>query len=397
MHTVIPFSPGHKARLHSALLAWFEQHRRPLPWRTDYAPYSVWISEIMLQQTQMDRGVSYFEAWMKRFPSIADLARAEEDDVLRAWEGLGYYSRARNILRAARKILAEHGGIFPSAHEDIAALPGIGPYTAAAIASIAFNQDVACIDANVERVVSRLYDLDLPVRKKPGRTILEECATALLCKGRARDYNQAVMELGALVCGKKPACPVCPLQSFCRALRHGTAHLRPVLPEKAASVALTVASGVLASGGRIYIQKRLPNDVWGGLWEFPGGSVEQGERPEEVVVREFLEETGLAVRVTNKLGCLRHKYTKYNITLHCFALALADESGHSAPCPTPPVLSEASEFRWCTLEELKEYAMPSSHRKLADTLTLAGDHLSASLSRSPHAGASRGLLDLLAG
>lgn len=394
MQQAPPFSPDRKARLHNALLTWFEQHRRPLPWRTDYAPYAVWISEIMLQQTQMERGVSYFQAWMERFPTIADLACAEEDEVLRAWEGLGYYSRARNILRAARTIQAEHAGLFPSAYWDIAALPGIGPYTAAAIASIAFNQDVACIDANVERVVSRLCDLDVPVRRQPGKALLAECADDLLCRGRARDYNQAVMELGALVCSRRPACPVCPLQSFCRALQHKTVHLRPVLPEKTASVALTIASGVLVSGGHLYIQKRLPNDVWGGLWEFPGGGVEQGECPEEAVVREFMEETGLAVRVTDKFGCIRHKYTKYNITLHCFALALADEA--SGPCPEPPHLCEASEFRWCTLEELKNHAMPSSHRKLAKTLSLSGDKLFSSLSGTPHAG-ERSLLGLLSG
>ena len=143
------------------LLAWFERNMRPLPWRRHYSPYGVWISEIMLQQTQMERGVSYYLAWMERFPDLASLARAPEEEVLKAWEGLGYYSRARNILKAARTIMERHNGVFPSKLEDIRALPGIGPYTAVAVASIAFCEDVACIDANVERVVARLADLDL--------------------------------------------------------------------------------------------------------------------------------------------------------------------------------------------------------------------------------------------
>lgn len=353
------------------LLAWFERNMRPLPWRRHYSPYGVWISEIMLQQTQMERGVSYYLAWMERFPDLASLARAPEEEVLKAWEGLGYYSRARNILKAARTIMERHNGVFPSKLEDIRALPGIGPYTAAAIASIAFCEDVACIDANVERVVARLADLDLCVREKDGKEALARLANAFLQKGCGRLHNQAMMELGALVCGKNPDCRVCPLQKYCLSLQRNTVTLRPVLPARQERIPITVASGVLLHNSRIYVQKRLPKDVWGGLWEFPGGGIEEGERPAETVVREFFEETGFRVRILAKLATIKHAYTKYHVTLHCFALELASEP-ESSPCdcdfPAPPRLSEASDYRWLTLKELEGYAMPSAHRKLANSL-----------------------------
>lgn len=329
--------PGHRPpeshlpELQQALLAWFAANARPLPWRRQYTPYEVWISEIMLQQTQMERGVSYFLRWMERFPDLPALAAASEEEVLHAWEGLGYYSRARNLLAAARLVMREHGGIFPSGPDAIRALPGIGPYTAAAIASIAFNLPVACIDANVERVIARVFDVDSPVKSGPAAARIAELARRLLPAGEARRHNQAMMELGALVCGKKPRCGQCPLARFCTALHLGIVHERPVPGKKAEITPIEVVTGVLSSHGRIFVQKRLPQGAWGGLWEFPGGRVEPGETPEQAVVREFAEETGLAVRVTAPLGVIRHGYTTYRVRLHCFAL----EPVADAPPPLP--------------------------------------------------------------
>lgn len=183
--------PGHRPpedhlpELQQALLAWFDANARPLPWRRHYTPYEVWISEIMLQQTQMERGVSYFLRWMERFPDLPALAAASEEEVLHAWEGLGYYSRARNLLAAARLVMQEHGGVFPSDPEAIRALPGIGPYTTAAIASIAFNLPVACIDANVERVIARVFDVDSPVKSGPAAARIAELARRILPEGEA--------------------------------------------------------------------------------------------------------------------------------------------------------------------------------------------------------------------
>lgn len=199
-------------------LSWpgFAANQRPLPWRVNYTPYEVWISEVMLQQTQMERGVSYFKRWMARFPDVASLAAASEEEVLRLWEGLGYYSRARHVLAAARQIMEKHKGIFPSALEEIRALPGVGPYTAGAVASIAFGEKLPCVDANVERVVARLFDLDTPVKQEPAASAVRAWALRLVPEGKAREHNQAIMELGALVCGKKPALRGLP---SCRLLR----------------------------------------------------------------------------------------------------------------------------------------------------------------------------------
>ncbi|MBR5734033.1 MAG: A/G-specific adenine glycosylase, partial [Desulfovibrionaceae bacterium] len=193
------------------LLNWFAANRRPLPWRAGYSPYATWIAEMMLQQTQMERGVAYFRRWMETFPDIASVAAAGDDELLMAWEGLGYYRRARYIKAAAKAIMERHKGVFPHEFKDILALPGIGPYTAGAIASTAFNAPVPCVDGNVERVLSRVFDIDIPLRSEPGKTRLRTLARGLIPEGRARDFNQALMELGALACRKKPLCSACPM------------------------------------------------------------------------------------------------------------------------------------------------------------------------------------------
>ncbi len=348
-----------------ALLGWFRQARRPLPWRVTYAPYHVWVSEIMLQQTQMERGVSYFQRWMAELPDIAAVAAASEETILRLWEGLGYYSRARNLHKAARVIMAEHGGVFPPSFEAIRALPGVGPYTAAAVASIAFQQDVPCIDANVERVLARVFDIGTPVKAEPAAARIRDLSACLLPHGQARDYNQAMMELGALVCGKKPQCAVCPLACCCQARHLGITADRPVPASKTAVKNVEAVTGILTHRGKVFIQKRLAGGLWGGLWEFPGGHVEEGEKPEDAAVREYWEETGFRVRVREKLTVIRHNYTTYRITLHCYALALEGAEAEQ-DAPQPPVLTAATACRWEEEGPLAQWAMPAAHRKLAD-------------------------------
>ena len=361
---------AHLPQLREALLAWFAAHQRPLPWRINYTPYEVWISEVMLQQTQMERGVSYFTRWMARFPDVAALAAASEEEVLRLWEGLGYYSRARHVLAAARLIMEKHKGVFPSGLEDIRALPGVGPYTAGAVASIAFGEKLPCVDANVERVVARVFDLDGPVKQEPAASAVRAWALRLVPEGRAREHNQAMMELGALVCGKKPRCALCPLAAFCVSLHLGIVDQRPVPGKRAAITPIEVVTGVLRHTGRVFVQKRLASGVWGNLWEFPGGRVEPGESPEQAVAREFGEETGFDVAVDRGYGIIRHGYTTYRITLHCFALSLAATTAAATEAePTaPPILTAASAWRWVTPVELENLAMPAAHRKLADQI-----------------------------
>ncbi len=357
-----------------ALLAWFRAHMRPLPWRRDYEAYGVWISEIMLQQTQMERGVERYLAWMRRFPTLADLASASEEEVLKAWEGLGYYSRARNLLRAARLVMERWGGAFPSSAEEIGSLPGVGPYTAAAVASIAFGRDVACVDANVERVVSRLFDLDLDLRREPGRSRLRDLAETLLARGEAREHNQAMMELGALVCGKRPRCGACPLADFCLARRRGTEGLRPVLPRREARIPLSTAAGLFAQKGRVLVARALPGEIWEGLWLFPGGAVEEGASPAEACERRVLELAGVAARAGRRLALLRHGYTRYSVSLHLFPLEPDRERRGRAPDPR-------AELRWASLEELRSLPMPSVHARIAASLSFRRGTLLCSLAR----------------
>ncbi len=350
------------------LLNWFTANLRPLPWRADYSPYATWIAEMMLQQTQMERGVVYFERWMAQFPDIASVAAASDDALLMAWEGLGYYRRVRYIKAAAKTIMERHKGVFPHAFKDILALPGIGPYTAGAIASTAFNTPIPCVDSNAERVLSRVFDMDIPLRSEPGKTRLRSLAADLIPSGRAREFNQALMELGALVCRKKPLCGTCPIAAvpkLCESFRLNIANERPV-PAKSASIKpLEVANGVLFHKGKLFIQRRQPEGIWGGLWEFPGGGVEQGETAEQTVIREWKEETAFDVLPMQKLGVIRHSYTSYRVTMHCFLLRFAAEQD---PEPAPPDLTEACEWKWIPLTDIEKYPFPAPHRKLADTL-----------------------------
>lgn len=369
-----------------SLVAWFLKAKRDLPWRRDYSPYGVWISEMMLQQTQMERGVAYYLRWMEQFPDIKSVAEASEDALLKAWEGLGYYRRVRNVQAAAKSIMAEHGGVFPSDFKEIRALSGIGDYTAGAIASIAFEQAVPAVDANVERVFARLFDIDTLPKEKATATRIRELVMMAMPHGEGsgedtleqrhgpRYFNQAIMELGALVCRKGPDCGNCPVAQYCEAYRLGIVHERPVLANKKASIAMDVATGVLIHRGKIYVQKRLDTGLWAGFWELPGGRIERGEVPEQAVVREFMEETGFAVRVRSKLAVVKHGYTSYRVTLHCFALELEEGDGagtgaeageHSMPTPE---LTAATAYDWLDMTALDALTLPAGHRKLMDKL-----------------------------
>jgi A/G-specific adenine glycosylase len=343
-----------------ALLDWFAASGRDLPWRRDYSPYGVLVAEIMLQQTRMDRAVEFFRRWMRRFPRLEDVAGAHPDALLKAWEGLGYYSRVRNLRRAAQAILDGHGGRIPSDPALLRALPGIGPYTAGAVASIAFNLPVPAVDANVERVFARVFDLDAPVKSPPAAACIRRAAESLIPPGQARAFNQALMDLGALVCARSPRCPGCPLAPFCRARRLGIAPQRPIPGRKPPSLTSVIATGVLIRQGRVFIQKRLDTGVWAGFWEFPGGRVEPGETPEEAVLREYREETELEIRVVRRLGLVRHAYTRYRVLLHCFLCALAD------PGAAVPVLHAATDFHWLEPGRLDLFTFPAGHRKLMD-------------------------------
>ena len=361
MLPIFGLNEAQKKDFSARLLDWFAVSMRPLPWRENYDPYSVWISEIMLQQTQMDRGVAYFNIWMRVFPTIASVAAADEETILKTWEGLGYYSRARNLHATAKIVMSRFNGVFPSNITEIRDLPGIGEYTAGAIASIAFNQPYPAVDANVMRIFSRICDIDVPLTLHGVRTFITESVRSLTPTDSPRLFCQALMELGALVCAKKPDCPACPLSGYCEAYRLGTVTKRPKQKMKTTYSYLEMSTGIMMRDGLVFIQKRPPYGVWGGLWEFPGGCLEPGETPEQALVREVMEETELPVNAGDKVAVIRHSYTTCRVTMNAFYCDILDREKE-------PVLHAAVEGKWVSPKETANYAFPAGHRKLLDMM-----------------------------
>lgn len=342
------------------ILDWYAHHGRELPWRDHPDPYVVWVSEIMLQQTRVEAVIPYFKRWMERFPNVRELAAASEQDVLSLWEGLGYYSRARNLYKAARIVVESYGGELPHDLTALRKLPGIGRYTVGAIASMAFGLDVATLDGNLRRVFARVFDVAEPADAPAGEEILWALAERHLPNGHAGDYNQALMDLGATLClPLNPICSLCPLGDLCKARALDLQGQRPVLKPKAEVPHHTVTAAVLQRNGKILLAKRPSNGLLGGMWEFPGGKVEIGETLEVCLAREIREELGAEIHVGEAFGVYRHAYTHFRITLHAFLCELTD----GEPRPV-----EAAELAWVVPAELGNYPMGKVDRKIARSL-----------------------------
>ena len=360
-------APGPES-LSVALLAWIALGRRDLPWRRRRDPYAVWISEIMLQQTQVVTVVPYFDRWMARFPDIAALAAAPLDDVLKAWEGLGYYARARNLQRAAQIVAAQYDGQLPGERDALLALPGIGRYTVGAILSLAFGQPEPVLDGNVRRVLCRVYDIAEDPRQPGVARRLWETAAALVEAapvGQAGDLNEALMELGAQVCTPgRPDCGGCPLQAACLAHARGVEAERPLKLAKPRTPHYRVTAAVIRdSSGRYLLIQRPPSGLLGGLWGFPGCTADTAATAPlaDCLTRALVAELGIAVAIDELLPPIKHAYTHFRITLHPFLCRLVSGTA------TPRTYTSA---RWVTAADLGAYAFPTTDRKILDLLQI---------------------------
>jgi A/G-specific adenine glycosylase len=336
------------------LLKWYDQHKRILPWRDHPDPYAVWVSEIMLQQTRVETVVAYFEKWMRLFPTVHALAKASERDVLNAWEGLGYYSRARNLHKAAKTVSEKFNGDLPRNLDALRSLPGIGRYTVGAIASMAFGMDEPTLDGNLRRVFSRLYDVTEFADSPVGEKNLWELAAQNLPKGRAGDYNQALMDLGATICiPKNPRCLICPLMKICKARESGAQDARPVLKPKKKIPHYLQAAAVIVQRGRVLMCQRPSAGLLGGMWEFPNARVESD--PAGELTEAIRAAYQIKVKQKNALGVINHAYTHFKVTVHVFSCEAIS-------------LPDAVKLKWLRVGKLSEYPMGKIDREVARLL-----------------------------
>jgi A/G-specific adenine glycosylase len=347
-------------KIQNELMAWYRINARSLPWRGIKDPYLIWISEVMLQQTQVDTVIPYFKKWIIQFPDIMSVVDAPLDDILKAWEGLGYYSRARNIKKSAEKIWSFHAGVFPSQPNELKKLPGIGDYIAGAIASIGFGLDEPALDANGVRVIARLIDFHGKTNKIASKTILRQNLRDLLPPGFAGDFNQAVMDLGSMVClSTNPKCEYCPISCQCLAFSRNTQKSIPIKAKGSKKPHFNVVAGILERNGKVLIGKRPFNGLLGGMWEFPGGKIKAGENHATALMRELAEELDVVVELKEAFGIYQHSYTHFSVTVYPYFVKIADGK---------PTAKVAEMIDWVDIKELKNFPMGKVDRRISNNL-----------------------------
>jgi A/G-specific adenine glycosylase len=358
--TLLEETDRRKERFRHPLLVWFQRNARELPWRRTRDPYRVWLSEILLQQTRLQTALPYYERFVAAFPTVHALAAAKEEHVLKLWEGLGYYTRARNLHRAAKRIVHDLGGHFPTTADEWQKIPGVGRYTACAIASIVFGECVPVVDGNVKRVLSRVFDIRQCIDDAKTQRLLWTIAMKLVPRKSPGDFNQALMELGSRVCTPRaPRCIECPLRRICDARSAGRQELLPIRRQKSPLPHYNVVAAAIRKNGRYLFGRRPPRGLLGGLWEFPGGKVKPGESRRAALKREMKEELGTEVSVGPLLASVKHAYSHFRVTLHVY---LCEHTKGQ-----PRSLSH-TQLRWIPKSYFARYAFPSATRKVLELL-----------------------------
>lgn len=338
-----------------ALLAWYRRNARDLPWRRTRDPYRIWLAESMLQQTRIGTALPYYQRFVECFPTVQALADAKLDDVLRLWAGLGYYTRARNLHKAARIIARGRGGEFPRTAEELQQLPGVGRYTAGAVASMAFGERVAVVDGNVKRVLARLFAIEASIEAAQTARQLWTLAERLVAPRAAGPFNQALMELGAGVClPKKPGCPTCPLRKWCRAAAQGIQERLPKRRRKKPVPRVEAAAAAVRRNGRYLIVKRPAKGLLGGLWKLPSVDVQDGRLPYDSLRKHLKEMVGRDVTIDEPLGTVRHAFSHRRLELHVYRCHLRGAQA---------ARSARDDIRWVLPRQFGDYAFASVDRK----------------------------------
>lgn len=344
------------------LRGWYQENARDLPWRRSSDPYAIWVSEIMLQQTRVETVIPYYQRWMAELPTLMALVSVDQDQVLKLWEGLGYYKRALNLHKAARVIADQFAGEVPQDIKSLESLPGIGRYTAGAISSIAFDQPAPILDGNIKRLFSRLFDISTPIQTSQTVKELWQISEDLLPEDDPGEFNQALMELGALVClPKNPNCAACPLKSICLANQLDLQSSRPVREEKTPPPHLQVTAAVIEIDGKFLLAKRPAEGLLGGLWEFPGGKQEGNETLPETLTREMDEELAAVIQVGEYLGRYDHAYTHYKVTLHAYQCNLVSDQMK---------MLYHTDLAWVTTADMDSYPMGKLDRAIAEQIKI---------------------------
>ncbi|PFP23548.1 A/G-specific adenine glycosylase [Bacillus sp. AFS073361] len=344
-----------KSAFQSDLITWFKHEQRDLPWRKDQDPYKIWVSEIMLQQTRVDTVIPYFNRFIEWFPTIEDLAEAEEDKVLKAWEGLGYYSRVRNLQSAVKEVNEKYSGIVPNTPEQIAGLKGVGPYTAGAILSIAYGIPEPAVDGNVMRVFSRVLSIWEDIAKSSSRKIFEKAVRELISHDDPSAFNQALMELGALICTPtSPSCLLCPVREHCQAFEEGVQNELPIKTKKTKTRDVQLAAAILLNGdGMVLIHKRPATGLLANLWEFPNVEIHHPLQNDREQISELFEQSlKIKVKLEKIIGQLEHVFSHLVWNINVYTGVFQSD------------FQESDEWKFVSLEEMKEFAFPVSYQKM---------------------------------